>query len=60
MTDHQAKDTSPDFQEAAEKSEAANIADESASYTNAIERTPEQSSDEPQSPDQGPEATDDE
>jgi hypothetical protein len=60
MTDHQAKDSSPDFQEAAEKSEAANIADESASYTNAIERTSERPSDKSQSTDQRAEAADDE
>jgi hypothetical protein len=61
MTDHQANDSaSPDFEEAAEKSEAANIADESASYTNAIERTSKHTSNEPQSPDQRPEAMDDE
>jgi hypothetical protein len=56
MTDHQAKDPdSLDFEEAAEKSEAANIADESASYTNAIERT-----NDPQPENKPPEAPHDE
>jgi hypothetical protein len=40
MTDRQPNDPSTDeFREAAERSEAANIADESASYVNAIDRT---------------------
>ena len=39
MTDRDPKDLSTDdFREAAERSEAANIADESASYVNAIDR----------------------
>jgi hypothetical protein len=61
MSDHQVKDPdSLDFEKAAEKSEAANIADGSASYTNAIERTCDQPSGEARPGDQRPEATDDE
>jgi hypothetical protein len=50
----------PDFRDAAKKSEAANIADESASYTNAIDRASEVGSDEPRPAGRPPEATDDE
>lgn len=45
MTDRANDPATEDFQKTAERSEAANIADESASYENAIGRGPEKPSD---------------